>query len=137
MKTSDIAAARDSGARRHAELLGASGGTCSSIEAAVRLGLSEQVAIERADNGHLVGLRSPPQRDVRFPVFQFSTESKGLIPGLDDVLAELRSVAALDPWAKCNFMLSPRDSLQGETPLTLLKKGQIKRVIGLARAYAS
>ena len=137
MKKSDIAAALDSGARRRAELLDESGGTCSSIEAAGRLGLSEQAVLERADNGHLIGLRSPPQRDVRFPVFQFSTESKGLILGLDKVLAELRSVPAIDAWAKCNFMLSPRDSLQGETPLTLLKEGQVKRVVELARAYAS
>lgn len=129
--------ARKAGAWRRGELLREHGGTCSAEQAARRLGLSKPAVLERAENGRLIGLRVLKQNAVRFPVFQFAASDETLIPGLDEVLKELREEPSLDAWTKCNFLLSPRDSLKGATPLSLLRKGQVKKVVALARAYAN
>lgn len=129
--------ARKEGALRRVELLAAHGGTCSAEQAARRVDMSKPAVLERAENGRLLGLRVLKQNAVRFPAFQFATDSENLIPGLDAVLDELRKEPALDAWAKCNFLLTPRDSLKGETPLSLLQRGQVKTVVALARGYAN
>lgn len=129
--------ARKAGARRRVELLAAHGGTYSAEQAARRVDMSKPAVLERAENGRLLGLRVLKQNAVRFPAFQFATDSENLIPGLDAVLDELRKEPALDAWAKCNFLLTPRDSLKGETPLSLLQRGQVKTVVALARGYAN
>ena len=129
--------ARKAGAWRRGELLVEHGGTCSAEQAARRLGLSKPAVLERAENGRLLGLRVLKQNAVRFPVFQFAANDETLIPGLDEVLDVLRAEPSLDAWAKCNFLLSPRDSLKGEAPLSLLRRGQVKKVVALARAYAN
>ena len=129
--------ARKEGALRRVELLAAHGGTCSAEQAARRVDMSKPAVLERAENGRLLGLRVLKQNAVRFPVFQFAADGGNLILGLDAVLEELRKEPALDAWAKCNFLLTPRDSLKGDTPLRLLQQGKVKTVVALARRYAN
>ena len=125
-----------SGAQRREELLRDNGGVESSDHTAHRLGMSKQAVLDRAKRGTLLGLRTLKQNAVVFPVFQFAPDAAGLVIGLDEVLKVLNEQPAIDGWAKCNFLLSPRDSLRGKTPLTLLRDGHARRVVNLARAYA-
>jgi hypothetical protein len=125
-----------SGAQRRDELLRANGGVESSEATARRFGMTKQAVLTRAHHGTLLGLRTVKQNAVVFPLFQFGTDTDGLITGLGEVLRVLSEQPRLDGWAKCNFLLSPRDSLGGTTPLALLRDGHTRRVVNLARAYA-
>lgn len=124
------------GAQRRNELLRANGGVESSDAAARRLGMSKQAVLDRAKRGTLLGLRTLKQNAVVFPMFQFAPDAAGLVAGLDEVLRVLNEQPALDGWAKCNFLLSARDSLRGKSPLVLLREGHVGRVVNLAWAYA-
>ena len=128
--------ARKTGAFRRSALLEEHGGTISADDAGRLLGLSKQAVIDRVKRGQLLALRAIKQNAYRFPVFQFDLENAVLVPGIEDVLRELNAEPSLDAWAKCNFLLSPRDSLGSAPPLALLNRGQAKKVVALARAYA-
>jgi hypothetical protein len=119
------------------DLLNENGGMCSAEQAARKLDLSKPAILDRAEKGQVLGLRVLKQNAIRFPLFQFAANDDALIPGLDEVLRELKAEPSLDAWAKCNFLLSPRDSLDGKSPLALLQDGQVKKVVALARSYAN
>jgi hypothetical protein len=51
---------------------------------------------------------------------------------MDAVLAELDEV---DPWTQALFMLSANNWLNGETPLAMLRRGEVEEVLNAARLY--
>ena len=129
--------ARMRGFSRHREMLQSAGGTCSADEAARRMAMSKPAVLERAAKGRLLALRGTKQNAVLFPVFQFADSPDGLVPGFQQVMLELGAQPALDSWAKCNFLLSPRDTLDGKAPIDLLRQGKVEAVVALAGTYAN
>lgn len=130
-------AARVRGVSRNRELLQNAGGACSADAAARWLNMSKPAVLNRAAKGRLIGLRVSKQNAVLFPVFQFSESPDGVVPGFRQVMAALGVQPALDPWAKSNFFLSPRGTLNGKAPIDLLREGKIDEVVALASTYAN
>ena len=124
-----LARARERGRSAQAYLLTAEGGTLSKDAVAQLLHLSLEQVEERRSAGHLIGLRS--EQDIYvYPAWQF--DAKDVLPGLEDVLEDLRDH---DPWMQSNFFLSGDLRLDSETPLAELKRGHIEAVRRAARAY--
>jgi len=122
------------GAVRRAEMLAQSGGVYSPEQAANHLGLNGSASLKLAKFHLLLRLSDPKSGSIVFPVFQFAPDGTGMIPGLKEVIDELREVPEIEDWVICNFLLSPRDSLAGQNPLALLRKGEVQRVVSLAGA---
>ncbi len=120
-----LAPARLRGLRLQQEILAAEGGSCSAQTLADALGITRQAIDKRRKRGTLVGL-SLGSRGYAYPVWQIG------LAGLEPVLAELR---ALDPWTQAAYLLAPNRWLDGETPLSALRDGEIDRVLAAARIY--
>lgn len=123
-QTDPLAPARLRGLLVRERLLAAEGGACSAGELARVLGITRQAVDKRRKNGTLIGL-TLGKRGYAYPVWQISLQ------GLEAVLAELRGY---DPWAQVAFMLNTNIWLDGETPLTALRRGDLDRVLEAARA---
>lgn len=104
------------------------GGALNPKEAAQRLNLSVRTLVARAERNQLVAWREDKGL-YRFPAWQFGTS--GLLPGISECLEEL---AGHDQWAQMKFFLAESDYLQGRRPLDLLRDGQIKKALELARS---
>ncbi len=117
------------GVRARDRLLAAEGGAISAMEVARRLHMTRQAVDERRKKGRLIGLNTG-KRGYAYPVWQF--DDAGILPGLVSVL---RALADLEPWSQVAFMLNPNSRLQGESPLTLLRRGNIDAVRAAAQAY--
>lgn len=77
--------------------------------------------------GRLLAIRS--EGDLWFPVQQFDVSSEtGVTDGLKEVLANLK----ISDLFKAAWLTRPIPSLNKETPIELLKKGQKERVLSLA-----
>jgi hypothetical protein len=110
------------------------GGSISTEEARRFLGgISKSMVLERHKRGELLGWRETRQNAVRFPVWQFTAE--GVLPGLQDVLAILRSSPAVDDWGAIVFFLNKRTSLNQERPLDVLRRGDVEAVKQAARGH--
>ena len=120
-----LAPARLRGLRLQQEILAAEGGSCSAQALAGALGITRQAIDKRRKRGALIGL-SLGRRGYAYPVWQIG------LAGLERVLAELRD---LDPWTQAAYMLAPNRWLDGETPLSALRGGEIERVLAAARLY--
>lgn len=94
------------------------------------LHISRQAVHERAKTGSLLALRTADDLWV-YPTFQF--KGRGIIPGLQEVLAEFRQ-AQPDRWAVAAWLVSPTAALNGLSPLeTLRSTRKLAAVIGLAQ----
>jgi hypothetical protein len=124
-----LAAARLRGLDARRELLRAEGGTVSVEQAALALGITRQAVDKRRRADKLIGL-STGRRGYAYPLWQFGPA--GVIPGLEDALAEL---SVRDPWARAAFFLSGDPHLDGSTPLEELRHGAVEAVCRAARAY--
>ena len=65
-----------------------------------------------------------------YPAWQF--DARGPVPGLDTVLAKM-TVAS--PWMRAAFFLSGDATLNGETPLAVLRRGDVEAVVRAAAMY--
>jgi hypothetical protein len=128
-ETDPLASARLRGLRAKERLLAAEGGTLASSAAADVLGISRQAVDLRRKRGKLIGLMLG-RHAYGYPAWQFG--SKGVLPGLEEVLAELES---FDPWMQVTFMLGANDLLGGQTPLAELRRGNLDEVRGAARLF--
>ena len=117
------------GVTARARLIEEEGGTLSSREVAQYLGLTPQAVNDRRKAGRLLAVEAG-RRGYRYPAWQLVPE--GMLPGLEDVLSRLR---VLSPWTQLAFMLNPADSLNGQTPLSLLREGQCRLVVEAAQRY--
>lgn len=132
---SAMAAALVRGALAREQLKQEEGGSMSAEEARRLLGISKESVLKRYRHGMLLGWREARQDAVRFPVWQFSTETADhLLPGLEAVLGVLRGSETLDDWGRVLFLLNPRASLERKRPLDLLREGRIAPVLALAHA---
>jgi hypothetical protein len=122
-------AARFRGLKRKREMLELAGGAFSVEEVAEVLGISRQAVDKRRASHQLLGL-TQARRGYSYPSFQF--EDGKTVPGLSDVLLELRS---LDPWMQMIFFTSPNERLDGKRPLEALRNGSIKEVKAVAENY--
>jgi hypothetical protein len=120
-----LASARLRGLRLKRQILEAEGGTVTAEALAGALGMSRQAVDKRRRRGALIAL-SLGKRGLAYPVWQV---------GLDGLPAVLRELHDLDPWTQAAFMLAPNRWLDGETPLTLLRRGEREGVVAAARLY--
>ena len=120
-----LAAARLRGLRAKKRLLESEGGAVSGRELAQALGITRQAVDKRRLAGKLIGI-DLGKRGYAYPVWQIG------LNGMDAVLAELDEV---DPWTQALFMLSANNWLNGETPLAMLRRGELDEVLNAARLY--
>jgi hypothetical protein len=123
------AAAKVRGLRARERLLMAEGGVVSSQQAAEVLGMSRQGIDKSRRNKQLIGL-SLGRRGFIYPVWQFV--EGGTLPRLESVLAELHD---LDAWMQTAFMVNSNTRLNGESPLALLRRGEVEAVRAAASEY--
>lgn len=103
-------------------ILESDGGTISVDEVAQRLGVTRQAVDKRRRAGRLLALPIGFSR-YAYPVWQFGPS--GMLPGFEEVLAELSSV---DPWTRAAFFLGENTYLDGERPLDEIRRGNVERV---------
>ena len=112
-------------ARRRELLAGAK----TASEVAALLGTSRQTPHDRLGSGTLIAAYD--NGAWRFPVWQFDPEGPdGVVPGLPAVIRALD----VPPMAKVSWLTRPSPYLDGVTPLDVLKRGEVERVVTLARA---
>lgn len=121
--------ARIRGLREQHRLLNAEGGVCSARELGDLLQLTRQAIDKRRKSGKLIAL-DLGRHGYRYPVWQI--QNGAVLPGLDRVIAEL---SECDPWTQVGFMLSPNSWLGDETPLDVLRRGDVDRVVATAELF--
>lgn len=124
-----LMAARTRGEQAKRDILAAQGEMLSADGVAARLGNDVAEVERRRHDGLLVALPLPSGAWA-FPAWQFADGE--LLPGLEDVL---RSLPAPGPWSRILFLQSGDPYLNRETPLELIRRGEIEPVRRLAAAY--
>jgi hypothetical protein len=125
-----FAGARLRGVSAAEALLAAEGGVLPVERVAALLRITRQAVDKRRRAGRLIGLDTG-RRGYAYPTWQFAPAG-GLLPGLEAVLAEL---ADEDAWMRAAFMLGPDSRLDGESPLSALRRGETEAVRAAARSY--
>ncbi len=124
-------------------LLASEGGSVSAKEAAGFYGgrspTSEEAVRKAARLGQIIAVKDG-RGGVHFPRWQFTSKG-GVLPGLREVLAALRShpLAGKDDLLPVNFLLNPSARLEGQRPLDMLRSGDVaalKRILTLAAEAA-
>ena len=121
--------ARERGADSRQQLLEAAGGGLSAEQAARLLGMSRQAVDNMRKAGGLLALELG-RRGNLYPAFQFT--ASGLLPGLTETLAALRSH---DVWMMLAFFVSPNLRLNGKAPVERLQSGDVSAVVAAAVAF--
>ena len=129
MAEDPFVAAKFRGLKRKQQMLEAAGGALTSEQVAEILGISRQAVDKRRAANQLLAL-TKGKRGYSYPGFQF--EDGTTIPGLEEVLDELRDV---DPWMQMVFFTSPHERLEGKSPLDQLRKGLLHEVKAAASGY--
>src|SRR5215212_160004 len=124
-----LAAARRRGAAAQQDILRREGGVLTPESIAELLGVPTAVVEEWRRAGRLVGVQTGPH-DYAYPAWQVTRD--GLLPGIGEVLA---AMPMRDPWVRAGFFVSGDPRLNGETPVTELRRGNIAAVIRAASAY--
>ncbi|MGL5793084.1 MAG: type IV toxin-antitoxin system AbiEi family antitoxin domain-containing protein [Waterburya sp.] len=127
-----LAKAKLRGLKLKQQLIEAEGGCGNSEEIAEMLGVSRQAINQRRQRGKLIGLSRGKGKYI-YPLWQFTDEGKTLL-GLEVVLENLFQV---DPWMQVTFFLNPNLRLENQTPLAMLRKGEIEPVVVSAIAFAN
>lgn len=110
---------------RHRALLG---DALTTSQVAMLLGTSRQTPHDRVKSGSLLAVMD--RGTLRFPPWQFDPDGKGgVIDGLPEVIRALE----VTPYEKVSWLTRPNYMLDDETPLTVLKQGEVDRIVGLAR----
>lgn len=123
-----LAAAKIRGLQKKMKLLDRGGGSVPAMEAASILGITKAGIHKARSESRLLGLPRG-QNQYLFPVWQFSGGK--ILPGLKEVYSALDG----SEWMKASFMLSPNTRLGKETPIAVLQRGDIERVVQAARLY--
>lgn len=126
------AEARARGRKMMEELLNAKGGCVSVGEVSKRLGISRAGVNQRLRRNKLIAI-DLGKKGFAYPSWQFGAKG-GTLPGLGDVLEELRKNHC-ESWDLLTFFLNPTFALNGKTPLSELRKGNLERVLRAARTY--
>lgn len=111
---------------RRRELLS---GALTTSQVAKLLNTSRQTPHDRVASGTLLAVMD--RGGLRFPAWQFDPAGQdGVVAGLPEVIRAL----AVSPMAKVSWLTRANPMLDGETPIAWLKRGQVERVVTLARA---
>lgn len=104
---------------------------CVSASEAGELTHRSRQAVERQRReGHLLAFRIG--REWRYPVWQFDPDGpRGLLPELDTILGKLH----LSPYAAALWLRTPKDELDGETPVDRLRRRDVEKVVRLAEDH--
>ena len=124
-----LATAKLRGLQLKQQLIEAEGGCLSSTQAGQILGISRQAVDKRRRQGQLIGI-AQGKGSYLYPAWQF-TESGSTLGRLEAVLTQLQS---FDPWMQLAFMLNPNQRLGQQTPLEILRQGEIELVVEAACA---
>ena len=100
-------------------------------EAAQALGLTPPAVNDRFRAGKLIALQAGA-RGRRYPAWQFEDEIIGA--PLEAVLAVLKGLSC---WTIYRFFTTPESTLEDETPLEVLRRGDIEAALQAARLFAS
>jgi hypothetical protein len=117
------------GIQAQRRLLDEHGGTLSAAQIGEILGITPQAVDKRRQSHSLLALNMG-RHGYRYPVWQF-TES-GALPGLKDVLQALHPH---DEWMQIAFFVSKNPRLHNQTPIDMLKAGELDKAVDAARAY--
>jgi hypothetical protein len=124
-----LAAARARGEQAKRDILAEQGEMLTGTEVCARLGCDLDDVEERRRQGLLIALPDEQGRSG-FPAWQFT--DRGLLPGLQDVLADLGTES---PWTQAAFFFSGDIRLDWRTPLEVLLRGDIDAVRRAAAAF--
>jgi hypothetical protein len=102
----------------------------SLAEAAHALGLTPPAVNDRFRAGKLIALEAGA-RGRRYPAWQFEDEIVGR--PLEALLGVLKG---LNRWAIYRFFTTPDSALADETPLEILRRGDIEAAVEAARLFA-
>jgi hypothetical protein len=127
--TDPLAAALARGERARRSILAAQGELLAVDEVAARLRMSRDEVLQRQMRGRLLAL---PLKDgvLGFPAWQFA--EYGLLPGIETIF---RNIGVDDPWMQAAYFLSGELLLDGQTPLDVLRRGDVEAVRRAAAAY--
>jgi hypothetical protein len=128
-----LAQARSRGRAVREKMKLAEGGSITTAEVAVRLGLSEAVVLEQCARGRLLAWREGRARILRFPVWQFQGDQ--LLAGLKEVLKVLNRDKRLDDFGRIGFFLCTFGRLDGLRPLDCLRTNRKDKALLAAQAY--
>lgn len=109
------------------------GGSITAADAAKLLGVSKSTILRRYRERRLLGWRDYFGGQIQLPAWQFTR--KGVLPGLDEVMAVLRTAPILDDILPILFFLGQYHSLDGQRPLDCLREGNLEAAIRTAHGY--
>lgn len=122
-----LAAAYARGAERRRAVLQAAGGALTPNGVAERLRCSRETVSRWRRDGQLLALPRG-RRAFVFPACQFG--ERGPLEGLGQLLA---AAYVRDPWGQLEVLLTPADSLEGQSPLEALRAGRLEEAIAVVR----
>jgi hypothetical protein len=103
----------------------------SLAQAAQVLGLTAPAVNDRFRARRLIALEAGARRR-RYPAWQFEDDVAGR--PLEMVLEALKG---LNPWTVYRFFTSPDSTLESETPLDVLRRGEVEAVVEAAKLFAA
>ncbi len=96
------------------------------------LGTTRQTPHDRVLAGSLLAFKEKGQ--LWFPQWQFDPLAPdSVIAGLSKILSQLD----LPDFVKCAWFITPSPALDGESPIDVLRRGDIERVVRLARSVGA
>jgi hypothetical protein len=108
--------------------------TITVKEAADLLGIGRQSLHDRLKTASLLAVKDRGQ--WRFPLWQFDPEGPdGILDGLRETLRALRG--PISDVGKVRWFLTPKDALDGDTPLSALRAGNADDVVKAAQALGA
>lgn len=103
-------------------------GALTASQVALLLGTSRQTPHDRIKSGSLLAVMN--RGALRFPPWQFDADGDdGVVCGLPEVIRALE----VSPIEKVSWLTRPNMMLDDETPLAVLKRGEVDRIVALAR----
>jgi hypothetical protein len=108
--------------------------TITVKEAADLLGIGRQSLHDRLKTASVLAVKDREQ--WRFPLWQFDPEGPdGILDGLPETLRALRG--PISDVGKVRWFLTPKDVLDGDTPLSALRAGNADDVVQAAQALGA
>lgn len=124
-----LASARARGAAMKAELLERAGGALSAGEVAELMDVTPAAVHARRQRGTLLTVRQA-NGEFLYPACQFGDD--GPLAGLGQVLGAFRVEGA---WTRLSVLLAPAPSLQDESPLDALRRGDVAGAVDAVATY--
>ena len=105
-------------------------GAWTEVELVANFGFTSAELQKRREGYRIISWRDAENRFF-YPKWQFN-ETGQLIPGVENILRLFRSH---DEWRVMSYFLGSRKQLDVSSPLDLIRKGKLKRVIDHAKLH--